>query len=168
MRAVMESQRLASLDLIFGNANGLNRLWEGKRTAEVVVPLANEVREFEMPRPMCTSRERTAWAGGLYDNRNTELKTGRTLVQIIQSPRTPQEAADARGQLAPFLRDTLVGLNYAYYEPPGAQMLHNNPLFVRYHDFAGLTVVSSDQAWHTPMLFCRASPPLAQPPPFES
>ena len=31
-----------------------------------------------------------------------------------------EELADARGQLAPFLRDTLVGLNYAYYEPPAA------------------------------------------------
>jgi hypothetical protein len=155
MRAVMESQRLASLDTLFSLANGLNRLSEGKTTAEALVPLANELREFEMPRPMFTNRERTAWAGGLYDNRQTELKTGRTLVQIIQSPRSPQEAADARGQLAPFLRDTLVGLNYAYYEPPGAQMLHNNPLFVRYHDFAGLTVVSSDQAWHTPLLFGR-------------
>jgi hypothetical protein len=155
MRAVMESQRLASLDTLFSLANGLTQLSEGKTTAEGLVPLANELREFEMPRPMFTNRERTAWAGGLYDNRQTELKTGRTLVQIIESPRSPQEAADARGQLAPFLRDTLVGLNYAYYEPPGAQMLHNNPLFVRYHDFAGLTVVASDQAWHTPLLFGR-------------
>jgi hypothetical protein len=155
MRAVMESQRLASLDTLFSLANGLSQLSQGKTTAEALVPLANELREFEMPRPMFTNRERTAWAGGLYDNRQTELKTGRTLVQIIQSPKNPQEAADARGQLAPFLRDTLVGLNYAYYEPPGAQMLHNNPLFVRYHDFAGLTVVSADQAWHTPLLFGR-------------
>lgn len=155
MRAVMESQRLASLDTLFSLANGLTRFSQGQTTAEALVPLANELREFEMPRPMFTNRERTAWAGGLYDNRNTELKTGRTLVQIIQSPRTPQEAGDARGQLAAFLRDTLVGLNYAYYEPPGAQMLHNNPLFVRYHDFAGLTVVSTDQAWHTPLLFGR-------------
>jgi hypothetical protein len=155
MRAVMESQRLASLDTLLPLANGLNRLSEGKTTAEALVPLANELREFEMPRPLFTNRERTAWAGGVYDNRQTELKTGRTLVQIIESPRSPQEAAEARGQLAPFLRDTLVGLNYAYYEPPGAQMLHNNPLFVRYHDFAGLTVVSSDQAWHTPLLFGR-------------
>jgi hypothetical protein len=133
----------------------LTRLSEGKTTAEALVPVANELREFEMPRPMFTNRERTAWAGGLYDNRQAELKTGRTLVQIIESPKSPQEVADARGQLAPFLRDTLVGLNYAYYEPPGAQMLHNNPLFVRYHDFAGLTIVSSDQAWHTPLLFGR-------------
>jgi hypothetical protein len=155
MRAVMESQRLASLDTLFSLANGLTQLSEGKTKGEALVPLANELREFEMPRPMFTNRERTAWAGGLYDSRQTELKTGRTLVQIIESPRSPQEAAEARGQLAPFLRDTLVGLNYAYYEPPGAQMLHNNPLFVRYHDFAGLTVVASDQAWHTPLLFGR-------------
>src|SRR5438270_1674947 len=124
-------------------------------SAEASVPIANGLRGVEMPRPMITQRERTAWAGGLYDNRASQLKIGRAVVQIVQSPRSPQEAADARGQLAAFLRDTLVGLNYAYYEPPGAQMLHNNPLFVRYHDFAGLTVVSTDQAWHTPLLFGR-------------
>jgi hypothetical protein len=36
------------------------------------------------------------------------------------------------------LRDTLVGLNYIYYAPPGAQVLYTNPLFVRSHDFVGL------------------------------
>jgi hypothetical protein len=136
-------------------ADNLKRLSEKKATAENVIPLAGELREFEMPRPIFTNRERTAWAGGLYDNRQAELKTGRDLIQIIQSPHSAQEVVDARGQLAPFLRDTLVGLNYAYYEPPGAQMLHNNPLFVRFHDFAGVSVVSSNQAWHTPLLFGR-------------
>src|SRR6201981_1049007 len=158
MRAVMESQRLASLDTLFALGNGLNRLSEGKTTAEGLVPVANELREFEMPRPMFTNRERTAWAGGLYDNRQTELKTGRTLVQIIESPRSPQEVADARGQLAPFLRDTLVGLNYAYYEPPGAQMLHNNPLFVRSHDFTEISVIGTEQFWQTPTLLGVGTP----------
>ena len=155
MRAVMESQRLASLDTLFQLADGLRQLSQGKATAETLVPLAGELHEFEMPRPLFTNSERNTWAGGLYDNRHTELKTGRDLIQIIQSPRSAQEAADARGQLAPFLRDTLVGLNYAYYEPPGAQMLHNNPLFVRYHDFVGVGVVSNDPAWHTPLLLGR-------------
>lgn len=155
MRAVMESQRLASLDTLFQLADGLRQLSLGKTTAEALVPLAGELREFEMPRPIFTNSERNSWAGGMYDNRHTELKTGRDLIQIIQSPRNAQEAADARGQLAPFLRDTLVGLNYAYYEPPGAQMLHNNPLFVRYHDFVGVGVVSGDPAWHTPLVLGR-------------
>jgi hypothetical protein len=155
MRAVMESQRLASLDTLFQLADGLRQLSQGKTTAEALVPLAGELREFEMPQPIFTNSERNSWAGGMYDNRHTELKTGRNLVQIIQSPRSAQEALEARGQLAPFLRDTLVGLNYAYYEPPGAQMLHNNPLFVRYHDFVGVGVVSGDPAWHTPLVLGR-------------
>jgi len=155
IRTVMESQRLASLDTLFQLSDGLRQLSQGKANAETLVPLAGELREFEMPRPIFTNSERNTWAGGMYDNRHTELKTGRDLIQIIQSPRSSQEAADARGQLAPFLKDTLVGLNYAYYEPPGAQMLHNNPLFVRYHDFVGLGVVSGDPAWHTPLVLGR-------------
>ena len=37
----------------------------------------------------------------------------------------------------PILRDTLVGLAYIHYAPPGAQVLYTNPLFVRNHDFFG-------------------------------
>ncbi len=40
--------------------------------------------------------------------------------------------------MAPFLRDTLMGLNYVHYAPPGAQVLYANPLFVRSHDFIGV------------------------------
>jgi len=47
--------------------------------------------------------------------------------------------------MAPFLRDTLVGLNYLHYAPPGAQVLYTNPLFVRSHDFIGLQ--GSNQTW---------------------
>src|SRR5262249_55974001 len=61
--------------------------------------------------------------------------------------------------LAPFLRDTLVGLNYAYYEPPGAQLLHNNPLFVRFHDFSGEITGSPEQSWQTPILLGRGDTP---------
>jgi len=60
--------------------------------------------------------------------------------------------------VANFLRDTLVGLNYAYYEPPGAQILHHNPLFVRSHDFAGDTVIGLGRLWQAPQLFGAGSP----------
>jgi hypothetical protein len=58
------------------------------------------------------------------------------------------------------LRDTLVGLNYAYYEPPGAQMMHSNPLFVRSHDFSGgdysgESASANDQVWRSPRIFGR-------------
>src|SRR6202035_4400085 len=71
------------------------------------------------------------------------------------SPGSPAELTDARGQLAPFLRDTLVGLNYAYYEPPAAQALHNNPLLVRSHDFSGEMTPGAQQAWQIPRVFGR-------------
>jgi hypothetical protein len=51
-----------------------------------------------------------------------------------------------------------VGLNYAYYEPPGAQALHHNPLFVRSHDFAGETVSGVERLWQAPQMFGEGSP----------
>jgi hypothetical protein len=64
----------------------------------------------------------------------------------------------ARGRLTPFLRDTLVGLNYAYYEPPGAQMLHHNPLFVRSHDFIGVSVLGAERLWGAPTVLGAGMP----------
>jgi hypothetical protein len=43
-------------------------------------------------------------------------------------------------------------LNYAYYEPPGAEVLHNNPIFVRSHDFSSISVQGVRQIWGTPSL----------------
>jgi hypothetical protein len=82
------------------------------------------------------------------------------LAKVIKGPGTPAELLEARGSLTPFLRDTLVGLNYAYYEPPGAQMLHSNPLFVRSHDFSGgdysgEIATAGEQTWRSPRLFGR-------------
>src|SRR3989441_13269471 len=71
---------------------------------------------------------------------------------------SPAQLEGARGQLASFLRDVLVGLNYAYYEPPGAQALHNNPLFVRSHDFAAETVSGIETVWQAPQLLGQGSP----------
>jgi hypothetical protein len=73
-------------------------------------------------------------------------------------PSSPAKLESARGQLSPFLRDTLVGLNYAYYEPPGAQMLHHNPLFVRSHDFLGVSMFGIDRRWSAPMLLGVGTP----------
>src|SRR5438105_5418257 len=80
------------------------------------------------------------------------------LAKIIKSPSSSEQLVEARGQLAPFLRDTLVGLNYAYYEPPGAQILHNNPLFVRSHDFSGFSIIGAERPWQTPELFGIGTP----------
>ena len=158
IRKVLDGQRLVSLDTILGLGDGLSALARGEAVADQLIPLAGELREFEMPRPIFSSGERTQWATGVYNNRHTELQMRTDLLKIIKSPSSREQVAEARGQIAPFLRDTLVGLNYAYYEPPGAQMLHNNPLFVRSHDFSGDTVEGIEQVWQASQLYGEGSP----------
>src|SRR5207253_5368370 len=106
-----------------------------------------------------TNSERTEWAPGIYNNHHTDLQMKTDLVKVLKSPTaTRSQIEEARGQLASFFRDTLVGLNYAYYEPPGAQALHNNPLLVRSHDFSAETVGGIKAVWQAPHLFGEGSP----------
>jgi hypothetical protein len=158
MRSVMEGQRLVSLDTIRALGDGLGEMAQGKPPGEGLIPLARELSEFEMPRPIFTGSERTQWAAGIYNNRHTELQMRTDLTKVIKASGSREQLEQARGQIAPFLRDTLVGLNYAYYEPPGAQVLHSNPLFVRSHDFSGDTVAGVEDVWQAPLLFGEGSP----------
>jgi hypothetical protein len=161
MRQVLDDQRLVSLDTLLALGDGLNQMAKGSDNgASSLLSLAGELREFEMPKPLFTSRERTELAAGLYSNRHTTLQMRTDLTKVIKGPGTSEQLIAARGLLTPFLRDTLVGLNYAYYEPPGAQMLHNNPLFVRSHDFSGgdysgEVATAGEQTWRSPRLFGR-------------
>jgi len=160
MRQVIDDQRLVSLDTLISLGDGLDQMAKGSDVAESLLPLAGELREFEMPKPLFTKNERTEFAEGLYSNRHTALQMRTDLIKIIKSSASPSELIQAHALLTPFLRDTLVGLNYAYYEPPGAQMIHNNPLFVRSHDFSGgeysgEAASASDQVWRSPRIFGR-------------
>ncbi len=158
IRSVLEGQRLVSLDTLLALGDGLREVAQGTLSSNSLLPLAGELREFEMPQPIFRNSEREEWAAGIYNNRHTELQMHTSLAKIIKSPGSSQQLMEARGQLAPFLRDTLVGLNYAYYEPPGAQILHHNPLFVRSHDFAGESVIGLERLWQAPQLFGVGSP----------
>jgi hypothetical protein len=160
MRQVLEDQRLVSLDTLLTLGDGLTRMSKGEPASDSLLSLASELREFEMPKPLFTNSERTELVAGLYSNRHTTLQMRTDLAKVIKGPGTPAELLEARGSLTPFLRDTLVGLNYAYYEPPGAQMLHSNPLFVRSHDFSGgdysgEIATAGEQTWRSPRLFGR-------------
>ena len=158
IRAVLDEQRLISLDTILGLGDGLHNIAQVKSHSSTLLPLAGELREFEMPQPIFHSSEREQWAAGIYNNHHTEGQMRTDLVKVIKSPNSARQIEEARGQLASFFRDTLVGLNYAYYEPPGAQILHHNPLFVRSHDFSGETVIGLERIWQAPHLFGAGSP----------
>jgi len=159
IRSVLDDQRLVSIDTLLSVGDGLAEKERGKHPEEYLVLLAAQTREFEMPRPIFSNGERTQWAAGIYNNHHTDVEMRTDLPKLLKSPTASRtQIEEARGQLASFLRDTLVGLNYAYYEPPAAQALHNNPLFVRSHDFAGESVTGIKSLWQAPVLLGRGSP----------
>jgi hypothetical protein len=158
IRSVLEGQRLVSVDALLAIGDGLRDKQAGKPVSDGLLALAAELREFEMPQPIFSSGERTEWAAGVYNNRHTDIEMHTDLTKAIKLPVSASQLEEARGQLASFLRDTLVGLNYAYYEPPGAQALHNNPLLVRSHDFSAETVGGIKAVWQAPRLFGEGSP----------
>jgi hypothetical protein len=158
MHSVLQGQRLVSLDTLLALGQGLNEMAQGKEVGDTLIPLAGQLREFEMPRPMFTASERSEWAAGFYNTRHSSLQTRTDLAKLIKSPNSRKDLVDARGLVVPFLRDTLVGLNYAYYAPPGAQILLNNPLFVRSHDFSGEMAIGGGQSWRVPHVFGSGLP----------
>ncbi|WP_433984094.1 hypothetical protein RBB78_02315 [Tunturiibacter empetritectus] len=158
INSVLEDQRLVSLDTLFALSEGLEEMAQGKGKSDALIPLAAELREFDLPRPIFTNSEKISWAPPNYTAHHAELQVRTDLTKVIKEKGSHAQLETARGQLMPFLRDTLVGLNYAYYEPPGAQMLHHNPLFVRSHDFLGVSIQSPDRLWSAPILLGAGSP----------
>jgi hypothetical protein len=155
INAVLVAQRLVSLDTILALGNGLDQMTKGKAVVSSMLPLAAQLREFEMPQQILTTSEKYEYSAGQYDPRRTKSQMHTDFAKIIAASPSPQQMTEARGMLTPFLRDTLVGLNYAYYEPPGAQILHNDPLFVRSHDFERTTAVGEEPDWETSTLSGR-------------
>lgn len=153
IHSVLDAQRLVSLDTLFALGSGLTQMSQGKVKADALLPMTAELREFEMPRPIFTRSEKFRFEHEPADTRHTTLQTRTNLARLIKNG-SAQELAEGRGHLAPFLRDTLVGLNYAYYAPPGAQMIFNNAIFVRSHDYAEDFASGSAgaQPWKTPTL----------------
>jgi hypothetical protein len=159
IRSVLDAQRLVSLDTLTALNDGLRNKASGNPPDEYLFRLADQLHEFQMPQPIFTNSERTQWAPTFYNTRHTDLEMKTNVTKVLKSTRpSPGQIEEARGQLTPFLRDILVGLNYAYYEPPGAQALHVNPLFVRSHDFSGETVEGIRAVWQAPQLFGAGSP----------
>jgi hypothetical protein len=159
IRSVLDGQRLVSLDTLISLGDALAAKANGTAPDDYVFTLAGELHEFEMPQPMFSKSEREEWAARVYNNNHTDQEMRSNVGTVLKSTKASHnQIEDARGELTSFLRDTLVGLNYAYYEPPGAQALHNNPLFVRNHDFAGETVEGISALWQSPQLFGAGYP----------
>ena len=161
MIQIFESQRLISLKTIFDLADNLENVTKGERAnSALMAKLAAKIAEIQLPRAALSTVEKNALAFGYWTERHVEAQRRVNLRgSIDKAANDPEKLKDIRGQLTPFLRDTLVGLNYIHYAPPGAQILQTNPLFVRTHDFLG--VQGTNQTWRATEVFGTGWPSSA-------
>jgi hypothetical protein len=143
MIRIFEAQRLVALNTLFDLADNLDSVSRGEKLNTALAGrLASRIGEIQLPRGTLSAQEKSALAFGYWSDRHIDSQRKLNLRTAIEKSANekggdPQKLKDLRGQLAPFLRDTLVGFNYIHYAPPGAQVLTTNPLFVRSHDFIG-------------------------------
>jgi hypothetical protein len=139
-RRVFEAQKLLALDLLFDVADNLQAVTKGEKlNTQLASRLSARVADIQLPRNALSGAERNAMAFGYFVDRHVEAERKVNLRAMIdKAAKDPEKIRDIRGQLAPMLRDTIVGYSYVHYAPPGAQILMTNPLFVRGHDFIGM------------------------------
>jgi len=146
---VFEAQKLVSLKTLFDLDDQLGRLAKGEKADTVVLNrLAARVSDLNLPKPTLSTAERASSAFGFWVDHHVDAERKLNFrASLDKAQGSPDKIRDLRGVLTPLLRDSLVGLVYAYYTPPGAQILFTNPMFVRSHDFVGLQPVA--QTWRT-------------------
>jgi len=136
---VFDAQRLIPLDTLFAVGD---RIAKGAGESKALANLQSQMARFEdaqSVRSSLSSAERSLLSLGYWSEKHIEQERKTNLDALVKSA----DKKDARGALTPFLRDTLVGFLYAYYAPPGAQLLLTNPVFVRNHDFIGAQGMST-------------------------
>jgi hypothetical protein len=161
MIRILEAQRLVSIDTLMQLADNLESVVKGEKLNNALVTkLAGRIAEIQLPRASLSNVEKNSLAFGYWTEKHVDQQRKVNLKAAIdKAANDPEKLGDIRGLLAPFLRDTLVGLNYVHYAPPGAQILHTNPLFVRTHDFLGIQ--GSPQTWRNTEVFGTGWPSSA-------
>lgn len=161
MSRIFESQRLLPLSLIFELADNLTSVAQGgKLNSQLVGRFNSRVQEIQPARISLSGAEKNALAYGYSTERHIEIQRKVNFRQLVdRSTKSPEKLAEAKEHLTKFLRDTLVGLNYIHYAPPGAQILITNPLFVRSHDFIGVQGIN--QTWRGTEVFGSGWPSSA-------
>ncbi len=156
-----DAQALVPLDSIFELADNLEAVAKGGNlNAQLASQLVAKANDIQMPRASMTFEEKGSQAFGYWvDKHITDQRKLNLRAQIDRAAKDPEKLRDIRGQLAPALRDTIVGYNYIRYAPPGAQILLTNPLFVRGHDFVGAQ--GGDHAWQATSMYGNGWPSSA-------
>ncbi|MBV9267041.1 MAG: hypothetical protein JO061_12800, partial [Acidobacteriaceae bacterium] len=138
---VFDAQDLIPVDTLFNIADHAAKGNIDGRTAKFVNERLERLEEVQEVHGSLSRDERSTLALGYWSERHVENELKFSLDTLTKNA----ERKDPRAALAPFLRDTLVGMLYCYYAPAGAQVLLTNPNFVRTHDFVGPE--SSPEYW---------------------
>ncbi len=130
---IFDAQRLVTLDGLFLAADKIEK---GNTDPKALKGISDQLRrlsETESLRGSLSSEEKNSLSVGYWSERHIDQQRKLNVDALLKGA----EKKDPRAILAPMLRDSLVGILYSYYAPPGAQLLLTNPLFVRNHDFIG-------------------------------
>lgn len=139
IRSGLEAQRLIPLDALFELADQLESAARtGTPPGAEFSRLAERIQNLRLPNLFPSTLEKQAAFFGYWAERHIMAERENSLDKMVRKEK-PAKLGELRGLLLPHLRDTLVGLVYAYYAPPGSALLLNNPLFVRSHDFLGIS-----------------------------
>ncbi len=141
------------MSTLFDLADNLESVQRGEKLNTALAgKLASRISEIQLPRNTLTTTEKNSMSFGYWTDKHVEAQRKLNLRAAIEkSANDAKKLKELRGNLAPFLRDTLVGFNYIHYAPPGAQVLRTNPLFVRSHDFIGIQ--AANQTWKQTEVF---------------
>jgi hypothetical protein len=130
---VFDAQRLVPIDDLFSVADHSSGASADAKAIAGIQSQLSRFQESETLRSGLSSEEKSMLSLGYWSERHVDQERKLNLEALQKNV----EKKDVRALLAPFLRDSLVGILYSYYAPPGAQLLLTNPLFVRTHDFVG-------------------------------
>ena len=132
-------QRLVPLKTLFDLADHLERVSRGEAfNVAMANRLSESISDIRLPRSLLSVEESNAMARGHWVERHIQRQRTLNLRRAVDRAQgNPGRLLAIRGELAPILRDSLVGIVYALYSPPGAELIRANPLFVRSHDFLG-------------------------------
>ncbi len=130
---IFDAQSLVPLDSLFALSDHLSNKPPDPKLLRAVTQQLGRLEDAESVKSSLSSQEKNFYSIGYWSERHIDQEHKLNFDDLAKNP----EKKDLRGALAPLLRDTLVGLVYCYYAPPGAQILVTNPVFVRSHDFIG-------------------------------
>ena len=130
---VFDAQRHVSHDGLYLAADRQDKGSADPTALKALNEQLARLEETEPSRGSLSSEEKNTLSIGYWSDRHIDQERKLNVQNLLKGT----DKKDPKSALAPFLRDSLVGIVYSYYAPPGAQLCLTNPLLVRSHDFTG-------------------------------